>query len=394
MKTCITKLNTISLKKERLIIGLMSGTSLDGLDIALCRLKNSGSATQAEIIDFETIPYSLSFKNEIKKICFKQQIDLEKLCLLNDEIGKLHGNLIKQFLISRNIDATTIDLIASHGQTVFHSPKRLRKADDYGNATLQIGDADQIATITGIITLADFRQKNIANGYEGAPLAIYGDYLLFNSNEENRVLLNIGGIANFTLLLKDQSFENVLSTDTGAGNTLMDQYVAQNFENLPYDKNAEIAFKGKADENLLNSLLNHPFFGASLPKTTGPELFNLAYLNQASQNSGSLGLSHHDILATLNRFTACGIASAVKKANCPNESVVYLSGGGAHNPLLTVNLKNLLPNLTFKNLSVLGINPDAKEALLFAILANETIAGNQSVFGKKSLSMGKISLPH
>ena len=372
----------------------MSGTSLDGLDIALCRLKNSGLATRAEIIDFETIPYSLSFKNEIKQICFKQQIDLEKLCLLNQEIGKLHGNLIQQFLKSRNIAPETIDLIASHGQTVFHSPKRLRKADDYGNATLQIGDADQIATITGIITLADFRQKNIANGHEGAPLAIYGDYLLFNSDKENRVLLNIGGIANFTLLLKDESFEHVLSTDTGAGNTLMDQYITQNFKGQQYDKNAEIALNGKVDEHLLNALLNHPFFSASLPKTTGPELFNLTYLKRALQNSGSTGLSHQDILATLNKFTACGIAVAIKKANCPNKSVVYLSGGGAHNPLLITNLKNLLPNLTFKNLSALGINPDAKEALLFAILANETIAGNPAVFGKKSLSMGKISLPN
>lgn len=372
----------------------MSGTSLDGLDIALCRLKNSGLATQAEIIDFETIPYDISFKNEIKQICFKQQIDLEKLCLLNEEIGKLHGNLIKQFLIGRNIDAVTIDLIASHGQTVFHSPKRLRKTDDYGNATLQIGDADQIATITGIITLADFRQKNIANGNEGAPLAIYGDYLLFNSDKKSRVLLNIGGIANFTLLNKGESFENVLSTDTGAGNTLMDQYVAQNFEDQQYDKNAEIALKGKVDSSLLDALLNHSFFDASLPKTTGPELFNLTYLNQALQNSGNSNLPHQDILATLNRFTAEGIAIAIKKANCPTESIVYLSGGGAHNPLLTANLKNLLPNLTFKNLSALGINPDAKEALLFAILANETIAGNQAVFGKKSLSMGKISLPN
>ncbi len=394
MKTCIEKLSTISTKKERLIIGLMSGTSLDGLDIALCKIKNNGLATEAEIIDFETISYDTSFKKSIKEICFKQQIDLEKLCLLNEEIGKLHGNLINQFLKSKKIGAETIDLIASHGQTVFHSPKRLRKADDYGNGTLQIGDADQIVTITGIITISDFRQKSIASGREGAPLAIYGDYLLFKSTYESRILLNIGGIANFTMLGKDENFDDVLSTDTGAGNTLMDQYVAQHFENLTYDKNAEIAQKGKVDENLLSALLDHPFFNASLPKTTGPELFNLAYLDKALQISGGKKLTHQDILATLNRFTACGIANAIKSANCPEESVVYLSGGGAHNPLLTTNLKDLLPSLTFKNLTALGINPDAKEALLFAVLANETIAGNQDTFGEKSLSMGKISLPN
>lgn len=371
----------------------MSGTSLDGLDIALCRIKSSGLATEAEILDFETVPYTSIFKNEIKRICFKQNVDLEKLCLLNTEIGKLHGNLINQFLKHRSIGAEAIDLIASHGQTVFHSPKRLRKADDYGNATLQIGDADQIATITGIITLSDFRQKNIAEGKEGAPLAIYGDYLLFKSQTENRILLNIGGISNFTLLNANQKFEDVLSTDTGPGNTLMDQYVAANFKNQHYDKNAEIALKGKINESLLETLLSHPFFKNDLPKTTGPELFNLTYLKDAIQKSEQENSSHEDVLATLNKFTACGIAVAIKKANFANNSVVYLSGGGAHNPLLTKNLAELLPALAFKNLTALGINPDAKEALLFAVLANETIAGNTDVFGVKSLSMGKISLP-
>ena len=371
----------------------MSGTSLDGLDIALCRIKGTGLATEAEILHFETITYHQSFKNEIKQICFKKQVDLEKLCLLNAEIARLHGNLIKQFLEARNIKSENIDLIASHGQTVFHSPKKLRKPDEYGNATLQIGDADQIAVITGIITLSDFRQKNIAEGNEGAPLAIYGDYLLFKSDTENRILLNIGGIANFTFLKSSEPFQNIISTDAGPGNTLMDQYVSDNFENQGYDKNADIALKGKVDETLLNALLDHPFFENEIPKTTGPELFNLLYLKNAVQKTKRQDLSHPDILATLNRFTACGIAISIKKANCPADSVVYLSGGGANNPLLIKNLTALLPTLTFKNLTELGINPDAKEALLFAILANETVAGNEHIFGKDSLSMGKISLP-
>jgi len=393
MKACISKLNSIAEKSESLIIGLMSGTSLDGLDIALCKIKNSGLATLAEVIDFETIPYAPGFKDEIKQICFKQIVDLKQICILNEEIGRLHGNLINQFLKSRYIDSETIDLIASHGQTIFHSPKRLRKADDYGNATLQIGDADQIATITGIITLSDFRQKNIAQGNEGAPLAIYGDYLLFKSNSENRILLNVGGIANFTLLKANGGFECVLSTDTGPGNTLMDRYVAQNFKNQHYDKNAELASLGKVDEEFLSALVSHPFFTNDLPKTTGPELFNLGYLNDALQRSERTALSHHDVLATLNRFTAFGIALAIKKVESNQNAVVYLSGGGVHNPLLLKNLSELLPDLSFKNLMALGINPDAKEALLFAILANETVAGNHQVFGTQTLSMGKISLP-
>lgn len=393
MKECISKLNLIANKAERLVIGLMSGTSLDGLDIALCKLKSSGLQTEAEILHFETVPYSSSLKNEIKQICFKRNVDLEKLCLLNAEIGRLHGNLIIQFLEKRNLNPRSIDLVASHGQTVFHSPKKSRKADEYGNGTLQIGDGDQIASITGLITVSDFRQKNIASGKEGAPLAIYGDFLLFKSETENRILLNIGGIANFTLIKTNAGFNDVLSTDAGPGNTLMDQYVYKNFEGQHFDKNAAIASNGKVDETLLKALLSHSFFKNELPKTTGPELFNLNYLQHALQTSGNAELAPQDILATLNRFTACGIALAIEQTKQKDHAVVYLSGGGTHNPLLKKNLEELLPALAFKNLDELGIHPDAKEALLFALLANETIAGKSVVFGEGTLSMGKISLP-
>ncbi len=394
MKASIEKLNAISQKAERLIIGLMSGTSLDGLDIALCKISGAGTTTKAEVLAFETIPYKASFKKELKQICFKQQVDLEQLCLLNTELGKLHGNLVSSFLRKINIHPDSVDLIASHGQTVFHSPKRLRPADDYGNATLQIGDADQIATITQIITVSDFRQKHVASGQEGAPLAIYGDYLLFRSDTENRILLNIGGISNFTKIEKEASFQDVMSTDAGPGNTLMDQYIAQHFPDKQYDDNANVARKGTVNQNLVDHLIDHSFFQAQLPKSTGPELFNLDYLEKAMHSANIQKLSHEDVMASLNYFTALGIANAVTMANLSGDWTMYISGGGFHNPLLRENIQTLLRELSLRNIADLGISADAKEAMLFALLANETVAGGEEyIFGKKAQSMGKISFP-
>jgi len=160
MNPQIAKLYEIAQKNERIIIGLMSGTSLDGLDIALCKITGNGLATQINLLAFETIEYEVEFKNQLKELCFKRNSDLELLSLMNVKIAETHSDLILQFLKKQRLSAHDVDLIASHGQTVFHSPARLRKPDHFGNATLQLGDGDQIAVKTGIITLSDFRQKN------------------------------------------------------------------------------------------------------------------------------------------------------------------------------------------------------------------------------------------
>ncbi|MEO7265189.1 MAG: anhydro-N-acetylmuramic acid kinase, partial [Ferruginibacter sp.] len=193
-------LYNISNKPSRTIIGLMSGTSLDGLDVVLGRVSGNGLKTNFELQEFETVPYDEDFRNEIKSIFSKKHVELEKLTLLNPWVALYHGSIINSLLKKWKINNSDIDLIASHGQTIYHAPKSLHKHEKFGNATLQIGDGDHLAKATGIITLSDFRQKNIAAGGEGAPLAVYGDYLLFADEEENRLLLNMGGIANFTFL--------------------------------------------------------------------------------------------------------------------------------------------------------------------------------------------------
>ncbi len=395
MNKNISSLSAIAAKKERLIIGLMSGTSLDGLDIALCRFEGVSTDTKVDVLEFTTVNYDISFTNEIRKIFSKQIVELEQVCLLHAWIGSQHAAMINDTLHKWGIKNNKIDLIASHGQTIFHAPQKQHGNPIFGNATLQIGDGDHIAVKTGIITVSDFRQKHVAAGGEGAPLAVYGDYLLFGKKGVNRVMLNIGGIANYTYLPADGDAAKMYSTDTGPGNTLMDAYTQQHFARMQYDKNGLIAQQGKVHEGLLETLKQHPFFEKPIPKTTGPEIFNIAYVEQAKEKSSTQNLSHADTMATLNRFTADTIVAPLKNTFGNQTFTIYPSGGGIHNSVLMQHIQEQLPNAVIENIQTLHIHPDAKEAVLFATLANECIAGNGTGFtnGTPNVTMGKISFP-
>ncbi|WP_299823778.1 anhydro-N-acetylmuramic acid kinase [uncultured Pontibacter sp.] len=385
-------------KDKRTIVGLMSGTSLDGLDIALCEFTGHGPQTKMVLREFATMPYDTSFKQEVKAIFSKRQVDLEKVCLLNAYIGSFHGELINNCLQDWGVKQHEVDIIASHGQTIYHAPASLHGIPVMPNATLQIGDGDHIAVKTGIITLSDFRQKHVAAGGEGAPLAVYGDYLLFSEKGQNRIMLNIGGIANFTFLPGDLDTKRIFSTDVGPGNTLMDAYVQKEYPGKYFDLDSDIAKKGTYNTKLVTALLDHSFFEQGFPKTTGPELFNLEYLEHAQQKSGTTQLSPEDVMASLNRFSAIGISDALQRTLKGEKFEVFLSGGGMHNPLLIQNIEEMVTGLTIRNTAELGVSPDAKEAVLFATLANECLVGNQINFGPgqtrvPSVHMGKISLP-
>ncbi len=323
-------------------------------------------------------------------------VDLEKVCLLNASVGKQHAQMINETLQKWNIKNEAVDIIASHGQTIYHAPKFLHKKEGYENATLQIGDGDHIAVGTGIITLSDFRQKQIAAGGEGAPLAVYGDYLLFSMLDENRIMLNIGGIANFTFLNGELDESKMFSTDVGPGNTMMDQLVQKNFAGKYFDEGATIAKQGIINESLLFQLKQNDFIEKGFPKTTGPELFNLAYLQAAQEKCNTIHLSVEDVMATLCKFSADVIVDALQKCMKDEQFAIYSSGGGLHNPLLMQYLREQLPNAIFKSTSEFNLNPDAKEAILFAILANETLCGGETNYGNTtpSVSMGKISFPY
>lgn len=397
MNLHIQALAEMAARPYRNIIGLMSGTSLDGLDIAYCRLYDYGKETKVEVLAFATMPYASDTKDKIKQVFAQDRVDLPYLALLNEWIGTYHGQLVNEFVATNNIDKNQIDIIASHGQTVMHVPKHRHAYKDMANATLQIGDGDHLAYQTGIITMSDFRQKHIAAGGEGAPLAVYGDYLMFTEKGENRVMLNIGGISNFTYLPSNGDATMVFVTDTGPGNTLMDAYMKKYF-NTNFDQDGQVASQGMVQPELLKSILNHPFFALELPKTTGPELFNLSLVEQALRDSNCLHINHFDIMATLNKLTAVTIANAIKIGLPKQDLQIFVSGGGAHNVLLMDNLQSELPEYNFQRIDSLGLNGDAKEAVLFALLANECIGGKTVEFNIQNkipkVNFGKISFPN
>lgn len=394
MNPGIESLYRIAKKPKKQILGLMSGTSLDGLDLALCEFEGSGLSTKFVLKQFVSLPYSTAFKESIQAVFAKEQVHFPSLSTLNAEIGIKHAELILSALQSWGISSEEIDLIASHGQTVMHRPMRNGKQP---NSTLQIGDGDHIALKTGIITLSDFRQKHVAAGGEGAPLAMYGDYFLFSKKGENRILLNIGGIGNFTFLPAHQDPNLILVTDTGPGNTLIDACVRSYFPGFFYDKDARLGMQGLLHPGLLKELMNLDFFHENFPKSTGPEYFNLEKVEQLIQEN-LWTLTPTDLIRTLTEFTAESIALAIKKYAPETSASIYVSGGGSQNPLLMQRISALLPEIQVRNSSEIGIPTDAKEAVLFALLANETMmdAGASKVrrLGDSPwVTMGKISLP-
>lgn len=398
MNVYVNKLYAIANSSQRLIVGLMSGTSLDGLDIALCRIMGSGPGTALELLRFDTKGYTSDFRERIRQIFATRTVDQQVLSGLHALIGQIHGKLVNEALHEWGVPPSDVDLIASHGQTVFHAPQSLTGTADYPNSTLQLGDGDHLAVITGIITISDFRQKHIAAGGEGAPLAAYGDYLLFADPRETRVLLNIGGIANFTVLPStEDDGAPCFATDVGPGNTLLNQYMLKHF-GLEMDRDARVATTGVVNEQLLDTLLLHDFFTLPFPKTTGPELFNLHYLTQAQHASGTERLPTSDVMATLVAFSASAITSSIRRAveACATPHV-YISGGGLYNPLLLGRITDGLAGIPVSSFEMLGLLPNAKEAALFAVLANETVAGKASnataILDSPAVCMGKISFP-
>lgn len=398
MNSNIERLYALSQKESRLILGLMSGTSLDGLDLALCLLKGDGAQTNLRVLRFETIGFTPTFRADIQTIFAKEYVSLKMLCAMNAKIAITHAQIINETLKKWQLKPSDIDIIASHGQTVYHAPNALIEEMKYPNSTLQLGDGDHISVLTGIITVSDFRQKHVAAGGEGAPLVVYGDFLLFSHPQENRIMLNIGGISNLTFLPASQLSTGLLSTDIGPGNTLLNQYMKLHFD-LPYDQDGQLAAKGNVNTALLETLIAHPFFERAVPKTTGPEEFHLDVVLEAKKVSKMEYISHEDSLATLVAFTIYGITKAVQELSTMGApTVIYLSGGGIHNLALVKKLREELPNYLIHSTAALGMPPDAKEAALFALLANETLVGKPLHFpkhtGVPAVCMGKISFPN
>lgn len=383
-------------KERKLIIGLMSGTSMDGLDIALCRISGSGSQTELSLEEFQTAGYPEEITNELKEIVSKETVSLQKVCLLHSRLGNYHADLVLEALKTWDIEPSEVDCIASHGQSIYHLPASHHSFENRPNSTFQIIDGDHIARKTGILTISDFRQKHTAAGGEGAPMVALIDQLLYAHPAKSRILLNIGGIANFTYLWVESQPETPITTDTGPGNTLINQAMQKLF-NKPFDEEGATARKGTVHPKLLKTLLDDPFFARKLPRTTGPELFNLQWVQKRRQQEGISAISDEDFVATLTWLSAQTISDTIQKVSDGADPEIYLSGGGMYNKQLVEWLEKLLET-SVHSFAEIGFNPDAKEAACFAVLANETLSGKAFTInpGNKAgrlVNFGKISLP-
>ncbi len=344
-------------QRSEIYIGLMSGTSLDGVDVAILDF----SEFPPRLIYCDTSPYNAPLRDRLLELCRSQTTSLDDLYSLDAELGETYAQVANNALASAGLASTEITAIGCHGQTLRHSP------DSSIPYSVQIGDPNRIATLCGITTVADFRRKDIALGGQAAPLAPAFHRFLFRSEEEDRVVINIGGISNITYLAANHG-QPVLGFDTGPGNTLLDYWIGQH-RDCRFDEDGNWARSGEVNSALLEHMLaNEPYFEMKTPKSTGTEYFSPGWL----KGYLDAGLDAADVQATLVELTARTIAGEISRlpslpGNC------YICGGGAHNHYLLERLGRALPNCSIKTTAALGLDADFVEAAAFAWLARERI---------------------
>lgn len=386
-------LEKIITRKEKLVVGLMSGTSMDGIDAALVKIIGNGPDSKIFLEDFICVPYEKSLKHELLNL--HRNSSPGKLSDLNFAVGEEFSAAVIKLIENSCIELDEVDVIGSHGQTVYHNPP---SAGNKSVSTLQLGEADVIAERTGITTVGDFRTRDMAAGGEGAPLIPYVDYILFHDEEKISIAQNIGGIANLTVVTSAP--EHVIAFDTGPGNALIDAVVGiHNGWEKFYDESGLIASSGKVDSMLLEKLMDNEYFRMGPPKSTGKEVFGMEFAEAAYSIVIQSKMSFEDLVSTLTQFTVETICHAYKTHIFPRYDIeeIILSGGGARN---TEMVRRLKENLNGKKISLTddyGIPAEAKEAVGFAVLANETVAGNPGnipgVTGASHLlPLGKISI--
>ncbi len=363
------------MQTSELYIGLMSGTSIDGIDAALVNLSNNN----VELIAFECLPFSVEIQRKLHELSAPNaKILLQDYGEMDVCLGHLFANAVKNLLSKTNLSAAEIVAIGSHGQTIYHAPSGRFPF------TLQIGDPNCIAEQTGITTVADFRRRDVAAGGQGAPLVPVFHEAVFRCHSETRCIVNIGGIANVTILPANKT-KNVIGFDTGTGNVLLNQWIKRHFK-LSYDDDGAWANSGKVNFELVKMLKNESYFHALPPKSTGVDYFSLAWLESKCDLNNYLP---EDVQASLCYLTAITICEAIERV-APETTRILVCGGGVHNGYL---MKLLAENslCPVQSTADFGLHPDYVEAIAFAWLAKQTIhqkAGNlQAVTGAKHLAI-------
>ncbi|MDW0108881.1 anhydro-N-acetylmuramic acid kinase [Sporosarcina aquimarina] len=380
-----------------LAIGLMSGTSVDGIDAVLVEIKGSQENIEVEIKDSIETKYTLEERKELLRVSTEETSDLQSISSMNFYLGKKYGEVVNNLLKKSGYTFLDIHFVSSHGHTIFHQPYKGSKTLDKAN-TLQIGDISAIADTTNIAVVGDFRTADMAAGGHGAPLTSYIDYLLFSNRDTSRVIQNIGGIGNVTYIPKNAKREQIVSFDTGPGNMVIDEVVFRvSDQKETYDKDGQYARKGKVNEDLMLFLNGHEYLQVKPPKTTGREVFGSHFVDQIFGKFGHLDAN--DLIATVSDWTAVTITDSYKKflISKGNElDEVVIGGGGSYNPYLLERIAYHLPDVKVGIHEDYGISSDLKEAMGFALLGYQCLKGEYNQLpsatgAEHSVIMGKIS---
>lgn len=380
------------------VCGLMSGTSLDGVDVAIVELNQSSGKIDFKLLFFNTIDYEPQLKEKLQKVVLPNS-QTPEISSMNMLLGEVYANAVLNTIDKAGLKKEDIDLISSHGQTIFHEPVK-REIDRYHRPnTLQIGDIGVIAELTGIPTIGDFRTRDVAVGGQGAPLVPFADFHLFRSEEYGRALVNIGGITNFTILPPNSRQDDVIAYDTGPGNMLIDAFV-EFYTNgkQHYDVDGHLASQGKINEKWLEGLLKHTYYAKEAPKSTGREEFGKDYAELLWEQGHDLGITELDRISTITALTARTLAFELNKFIAKSQvHEVYISGGGVHNQTLLNEIdRHLYNGIKVRKIEELGMSSDAKEAVVFALLGYLGFQKQynnlpQATGAAKEVVMGKIS---
>lgn len=389
----------LSEKPTRHIIGLMSGTSCDGLDIARIRISGRERNTHFELLNSATFPYSSEQKQYLLQLLQADRVKLKNLSQLNFYLPRIWSSMIHSFLKQNNLHKTDVDLIGSHGQTIWHEPVPELCVDQAVASTLQLGDPAVLAQLTGIPVVGDFRVADVALGGQGAPLIPYFDWIHFTQFRQNILIINIGGISNLTFIPATGSIEEVQAFDSGPGNMLMDS-AAHYFFKQPFDREGRIARSGQENHDFFQFLKDtDTFLAQTPPKSTGRELYGQNYFKRIVTQAQKLKLSSADVLYNLTEYTAFSIFDHYKRFVQPKTKadLVLVGGGGAHNTFLMERLASFFEGIEVNTVDSYGVDPNFKEAIGFAVLANETINGIGSnvpaaTGAKRRAILGKICL--
>lgn len=380
------------------VCGLMSGTSLDGLDIAIADFSFVSDKLTYELKHFVTMDYPEELTAQLFKL-MDPLAPLNHVSSMNMYLGELYAKLIKDSLVDSEIEYASIDLISSHGQTIWHEPIAASEREFARANTLQIGDISALAEYTGKPVIGDFRTRDMAAGGQGAPLVPFADQLLFQSSTNGRVLVNIGGITNITVLAPTPNGKEVLAYDTGPGNMIIDSFVSKfSGGKQSYDSNGELAKSGNIHLEWLNLLMENDYFSLPAPKSTGRELFGAAYAEKLWNQGDEYGCSAEDKIATITMLTAKSLALEIEQYIKSHDlKEVIISGGGVHNKTLLSYLTDMLPDqVKVKALDEIGFNSDAKEAFVFALLGYlgfQKVPNNlpSTTGAKRQTILGKIA---